>query len=288
MRRADADIYYYNCGDLGLGQVVMWCRRNARKSVYSVANDPDCDPRLPKLTPLRERVLFQHGLRHVDAIIVQTQRQQQMLRDGFAIESTVIQMPCAGFHNGAYAPPEAPVPKPTRVLWVGRISREKRLEWLLDIAEKCPEIVFEVVGAANTDCEYASRVANRASGIANVKMHGRIPHCEMGKYYRRSHILCCTSAYEGFPNTFVEAWSCAIPVVATVDPDNVIAKYNVGWTASSVNECVECLKSVRGSCERWRAASYAAWSYYAANHTIAATMGKFERMFLDIMGHRVP
>ena len=26
MERADANIYYYNCGDLTLGQMVMWCR----------------------------------------------------------------------------------------------------------------------------------------------------------------------------------------------------------------------------------------------------------------------
>ena len=54
MRRADADIYYYNCGDLGLGQVVMWCRRYGRKCLYSVASNPDCDHDLPVLKELHD------------------------------------------------------------------------------------------------------------------------------------------------------------------------------------------------------------------------------------------
>ena len=38
MRRADADVYYQNCGEYVTGQVAMWCRRHGRKLVYSVAN----------------------------------------------------------------------------------------------------------------------------------------------------------------------------------------------------------------------------------------------------------
>ena len=76
MKRADADIYYYNCGDLVLGQVVRWCRKHGRKAVYSVANDPDCDPRLPVLRKVRERVLYKYGLHHADSVIVQTCHQE--------------------------------------------------------------------------------------------------------------------------------------------------------------------------------------------------------------------
>jgi hypothetical protein len=93
LKRADADVYYYNCGDLGLGQIVMWCRRNRRKSVYSVASELDCSSKLPRLKPFRERILYPYGLKRVDAIIVQTQKQQWMLREEFGLDSTIIPMP---------------------------------------------------------------------------------------------------------------------------------------------------------------------------------------------------
>ena len=168
------------------------------------------------------------------------------------------------------------------MLWIGRISREKRFEWLLDVAKKYPDITFDVIGMANHHSEYSSDLIRRSSGIRNVKIHGRIPHAQVFSYYRRSRILCCTSVYEGFPNTFLEAWSCGIPVVSTFDPDGVIAKYGLGWTASSIDEIVDRVNTVMTSPEKWHAASRAALSYYLKHHTMDATMPKFEKLFSDV------
>ena len=35
MKRADADIYYQNCGEYITGQVALWCRKHNRKFVYN-------------------------------------------------------------------------------------------------------------------------------------------------------------------------------------------------------------------------------------------------------------
>ncbi len=282
MKRADADIYYYNCGDLGLGQVVMWCRRHGRQSVYSVASDSSCDSRLSVLKPLRERVLYRYGLRHVDSVIVQTQRQKEMLREGFGVSATVIPMPCTGFSGDGLVARDVSHGEALHVLWVGRISREKRFEWLLDVAERCPEITFDVVGAANHDSEYASILTKRAAAVPNVQMHGRVLHAKIADYYRRCRVLCCTSAYEGFPNTFLEAWSCGIPVVSTFDPDDVITRYGLGWTASCVDEMVVALRQSLCDSARWRVASASARGYYLKNHTLDFCMNAFARVMDDL------
>ncbi len=286
MRRADADIYYYNCGDLGLGQVVMWCRSHGRKSVYSVASDPDCDVRLPVLKPARERVLYRYGLRHADSVVVQTQRQQQMLHEGFGIRATVVRMPCEGFDANAVVHSAPAPPEHARVLWVGRISREKRFDWLLDVAERCPNVTFDVVGASNTDSDYASRLARRAAGVSNVAMHGRVSHSGIARYFERCHVLCCTSAYEGFPNTFLEAWSLGIPVVSTFDPDGVISRFNLGRTASSVDELADAVQESISVPAKWRAASESAREYYVKYHTLDSCMEQFVQVFRDISGQR--
>ena len=288
MRRADADIYYYNCGDLGLGQVVMWCRSHGRKCIYSVANDPDCDCNLPALRPLRERVLYKYGLRHVDHVVAQTRHQQHMLSENFGIESTVIPMPCAGLGAEGDRVSVSRPDGPFRVLWIGRIAEQKRLEWLLDVAELCPQLEFDVVGAANAQTEYASELCRRASRISNVTMHGRVMHDEMMKFYRSSRLLCCTSTHEGFPNTFLEAWSLGVPVVSTFDPDGLIARCGLGWTASSVEELAAGIKQSLGSPQEWLGASKAARTYYLENHTLDACMAKFEQVFQDMLSGTSP
>jgi len=286
MGRANAHVYYYNCGDLGLGQIVMWCRRYRRRSVYSVASNPDCDPKLPVLKSSRERLLYRHGLKQVDTVLVQSQHQQQMLREGFGINSTIIPMPCPGigWENGIRLGRTGK--GPLRVLWIGRISEEKRLELLLDVAEQLPELTFDVVGASNTDSDYASALLRRATQICNVKIHGRIPHAKIGTFYERCCVLCCTSAYEGFPNTFLEAWSTGIPVVSTYDPDGVIVSNRLGYVAQDVNSLAAGLRKITQSSDTWLRASRAAKQYYRKNHRPEICLPKFERVFLEISGYR--
>ena len=174
----------------------------------------------------------------------------------------------------------------SHVLWVGRISKEKRFEWLLDVAEKCPEMTFDIVGAANSNSEYASALMKRASAISNVKIHGRVPHAEIARYYQRCRVLCCTSAYEGFPNTFLEAWSCGIPVVSPFDPDSVIQKKGLGLVAQDVEGIMVCVREIIQSRETWLSASKAAKQYYLANHAIDVSLPRFERLFLEMAGYK--
>lgn len=283
LKRSDADIYYYNCGDLGLGQIAMWCRINQKKSVYSVASELDCSSKLPRLKSLRERILYSYGLKHVDAIIVQTQRQQQMLQNGFGIESTVIPMPCQGLNTNMIVQAQhSDNNSPHSVLWVGRISPEKRFEWLLELAEKCPQIIFDVIGQSNQSSTYASSLLKRADELNNVKLHGYVPHHKIGGYYMRAAILCCTSIYEGFPNTFLEAWSVGLPVISTFDPDEVIIKYNLGWKASTVDELADALRESIDEPQKWQKASQSARSYFKKNHELNSSIKQFEKILKEV------
>jgi glycosyltransferase involved in cell wall biosynthesis len=279
MKRADADIYYQNCGGYETGQVAIWCRRHGRKFVYSVASDPDCDFRLPAMRTQRDKLLYRYGLKHADAVIVQTKRQQNTLLEGFDIKATIIPMPC-GLNSDADLTDLSQ--KNSSVLWVGRISREKRFEWLVDIARRCPDITFDVVGMANNDSEYSNNLIKQSNTVPNIKIHGRVPHNRMSSFYHSSKLLCCTSSYEGFPNTFLEAWSCGLPVVSTFDPDGVIAEHNLGWTTSTVDELVNAVRESMSKPQKWLAASKSAREYYLKNHTTDSCMEKFVRIFHDI------
>jgi glycosyltransferase involved in cell wall biosynthesis len=272
MKRADADIYHYHCGDLGLGQVALWTNQHGKKVVHSIASDPDCMPDLPKLKPWRERALYRYGLRYADIVIVQTYHQQKMLQNGFGIDALVSPMPCSGFIGvERISPPN----DPPRILWVGRCSQEKRLEWLLDIAEALPQYAFDVAGASNARTDYAAALHQRAKSLPNVILHGWFTHHDLANLYCNACLLCCTSIYEGFPNTFLEAWSVGLPVISTFDPDQIIARKKLGQPAFSVEEICAGITAFVKDSRRWQEASSAARTYYNTHHAIDAAMSIF-------------
>ncbi|MBN2560131.1 MAG: glycosyltransferase family 4 protein [Phycisphaerae bacterium] len=281
MRRADADVYYQNCAEYVTGQVAIWCRRHRKRFVYSVASDMDCDSRLPELRSLRERILYSYGLRHADHVVVQTRTQQAMLRTGFDRDSVVIPMPCSGPLNGDYQPPAPPISGPARILWVGRIAPVKRLELLLDVAEAMPNVTFNVVGPLEQETGYARTHQERARNLANVVFQGRVPREQMPSLYQNAACLCCTSRFEGFPNTFLEAWSHGLPVVSMFDPDDLIMERGLGAAATDVPGLIAGIRSLLASPDRWRQASDNARRYYVENHTVEAVLPRFEQLLLN-------
>jgi glycosyltransferase involved in cell wall biosynthesis len=55
--------------------------------------------------------------------------------------------------------------------------------------------------------------------------------------YRRAGILVNTSESEGFPNTFLEAWSNYVPVVSLKwDPDEIICRHKLGFHSKDANQ----------------------------------------------------
>jgi glycosyltransferase involved in cell wall biosynthesis len=282
MRRADADVYYQNGAEHVTGQVAMWCRSHGRRFVFSSASDTDCDPGLPRLGSIRERVLYRYGLYRADRIITQTRHQQGMLLKGMRLESTVLPMPCQGPDETEYQSPKAPVGREGSVLWIGRIAPVKRLELLLEVAEGCSEVAFHVVGDCNAETPYARRLKDWASRLANVTLYGRVVYSEVETFYRKASLLCCTSVCEGFPNTFLEAWSHGLPTVSTFDPDGLIAARRMGTVAVDSKGLSAGIRRLLGSQAEYRAASESARSYFANQHTVRACMPAFERVFLEV------
>lgn len=275
LERAAADIYYYNCGDLGLGQVVMWTKRRGKVCVFSVASDADVDPALPNLRTARDRWLYRWGLQRCDAIIVQTETQRRALRSSFGREGTVLPMPCEGVPNVAGRRGSDQV----RVLWIGRLSEEKRPHWFLEIAAKLPHVEFELIGAANVDTEYARRVADSARRTPNVTLTGRVPYERMAECYGRASILCSTSVFEGFPNIFLEAWSAGIPVVATCDPDGLIASLQLGRVGHTVEALAAAIGALARSAPLRESAGRRGREYFLERHVVDRAMQGFAATF---------
>jgi glycosyltransferase involved in cell wall biosynthesis len=282
--RADADVYYHNGAEEVTGQVGWWCRLKGRGFVFSSACDTDCDRRLPSLDA-RSRLLYRRGLRDAHARIVQTDTQQRMLRESFGLDSIVIPMPCPGPSDAEFVPRVAPASR--RILWIARVTRQKRPDRLLDVARLRPDLQFDLVGPSDGG-EYAQGVLAAARSVPNVTVHGAVPREKARAFFAGSALLLSTSDFEGFPNTFLEAWSLGLPIVSTFDPDTVIARHDLGFVAAEAADLARSIGSLLDGGGTYALKSAQARRYYREHHAAEAVLPRFEAVFREVGALRRP
>jgi glycosyltransferase involved in cell wall biosynthesis len=88
--------------------------------------------------------------------------------------------------------------------------------------------------------------------------------------------------HEGFPNTFLEAWSQGVPVVSTFDPDGLIRGRGLGRVASNPADLLAQIEHLTGSNPGWLEVSRKCREYFEQNHLAESVVPKFEAVFLDV------
>jgi len=279
LKKADAEVYYHNCAEYVTGQIAMWCQQKNKKFVYSVASDADCEMSLPKLRTFRDRFFFKYGLRHSHKIICQSNKQKKLLADNYNFSAQTIPMPGT--------PPEGIADKSIqfnqqKVVWVGRVQTVKRIEWLIDIAEKLPNINFDVVGPTDHNKAYTEEILPRAHKLSNINFLGKLSKTEMHNVYKNASLLCSTSIYEGFPNTYLEAWSYGVPLVCTVDPDDIVKRFNLGASSTKQADLIQAIDMLLNDREKWSLCAKNCENYYLEHHEMNKVQKKFESVFYDL------
>jgi len=275
MRRAAADVYVQRGAGVETGQVAAWCRLRRRPFLFAAASDSNCERAVPRLSA-RERLLYRLGLRFARGVVCQSEHQRRRLRESFGIEATLARSCAEDPCPGGVLPERTPPHEGLRVLWVGRFSPEKRFELALELAARAPELHIDVVGGRAGKAGYAEALERRAGALPNVTLHGWIPHERVGPHYERAHVLLCTSAVEGFPNTFLEAWARGTPSVSTVDPDGLIERDGLGAVAARAEGLHDALGRLLRDPARWAAASRRARRRFLDHHVPARAGDTYE------------
>lgn len=245
MREADAAVYLQMGAGSETGRVALGCRyftRGKKSFLFSLASDKDAERSAIEHFPFRERALYLYGLRSADLLISQTGKQREALQRSYGYDSEVLAMPIESPEGVDLEARVDTADGGHHVLWVGRIIETKRLEWLFEAARRCPDVAFDVVGTPNKDSAYYQDLLREAQEIPNVTLHGRVGEGVLPRLYRASTLLLCTSVLEGFPTTFLEAWSYGSPVVTTFDPDGVVAQNRLGVVVETQDEIVDSIQ----------------------------------------------
>jgi glycosyltransferase involved in cell wall biosynthesis len=257
MKRADADIYYTSCAGALVGQVALFARLRGAKVIFRVASNSDCDPQTLLIRYRRDKSLYRYGLQRADVVLAQTPQQQQALLENFGRGSRVV---ASLTDTGGRRPTFAE--RDIDVLWVGNMRALKRPAVLLEVARKLPDLRFHIIGGPMPGAEgFYESVRTEASQLANVHFHGAVSYHEVGEFYERARVFVGTSAIEGFPNTYLQAWSRGTPVVAFLDPEQLIARNGTGRAVADVAQMCAAIVTLSSDPREWEAASLRSREY---------------------------
>jgi len=278
MQRAQADIYYTSCAGAQLAQLALFARPRGRKLVFRVASDSDCDPRTLLVSYWRDRKLYGWGLKRADLVLAQTPAQQSALERNFGVASDVIG---PLFEPGGSRPPFAA--RDIAALWVGNLRPLKRPGLLLEAAARLPQLAFHMIGGPMPGEEaFFEQLRRQAATLPNVTFHGFIPRQRIGEYFERARVLVGTSETEGFPNTYLQAWSRGTPVVAFIDPQRLIATQGLGRVVKSPEELQAAIAKLGGEPHAWQAAS-ARSRCYIDQRTQEHAIGAYAQALAGVM-----
>ncbi len=131
--------------------------------------------------------------------------------------------------------PELSQAEPLRLLFVGRLAREKGLDVLLEALSTATlrgRFKLRIVGTG--DVLPALQAQVRASGIASmVEFCG--PRPAIVEQYAWSELVVVPSRFEGMPNVVLEAMACARPVLGSRvnGTADLISEGREGWLVPS-------------------------------------------------------
>lgn len=218
-------------------EVALLCRKFGIGCVYMGASDKDLDFSVSSFSDRIIKRLALGAIKIIPYVLAQNQYQaarfKDMGKDKVAVipniwSKEISRGPLPDFPAGYY-------------LWVANFRALKRPEWVVDIARMCPDSEFVMIGAPYEDGVYEKCEAAAAS-LPNLHFLGPKDFFTADRWFDGARAVICTSEYEGFPNTFLQAWSRNIPVLSTVNPNGLIDSRSLGVICNTPEEFADTIK----------------------------------------------
>ncbi|EKF86360.1 glycosyltransferase family 4 protein [Methanobacterium formicicum] len=235
LNKINADIYILRGGSPLTSIISFFAQLKNKIFIFSSSSDANVSTAL-EINNIKDfiKLPFRYGVKNSTQVLCQTTHQKNLLKKyvskkGFVVRN-MFQSSATNFE----------IENKKSVLWVGRLIQGKYPELYLKLALKLPNYNFKMICSPLRGNEkYYNKIKNEAIGIENLEFIGFVPHNEILKNFVDAALFVNTSASEGFPNTFLEAWSCGTPVCSlNCDPDKIISTYKLGINVDNFDELV--------------------------------------------------
>ena len=246
------------------------------KLVAFMASDSDLKPGSELIKSLVDRKLFEFGLKLCSYIVCQNEIQSLLLRQNYGSRKNEIIIP-----NIWLREEDSNEQRSSRngVLWVGNFRELKRPDWFLHLAKKKKDETFVMIGNALDQVCY-NRIETESKKISNLNFIGGCSFFEVQNYFKKCRLFVCTSTIEGFPNTFLQAWSNGVPVITTFDPSGIVASNQLGFVVKNEEELSSAAREFDND-KLWKTYSSRVLSFFQENYS-------FERAYntlLQLVNH---
>ncbi len=231
LKSISPDSIYQRVGCAYTGIAALYAKKNGCSMLWHVASDQDLKPlqfKLSKNIAFRhlEKKALEYGVKHATNIVVQTRQQKKLLEQNYGRTPSGI---VANFHPAPPLPP--PKDSQIHVVWVANLKPLKQPRLFMKMAERLHHHTksrFTMIGR-NSNWRWGRELQKEISETGCVDYIGEQPFDKVNEILAQAHILVNTSQYEGFPNTFIQAWMREVPVVSlNANPDNVLDRHGVG------------------------------------------------------------
>lgn len=243
------DIIYQNVGCAYTGVAAAYARTGRAQLVWHIASDADVDFSLiptakERLACRVDRYFLDYGIKKAHKIIAQTRHQANLLEKNFCRKCDAC-IP-VGHPYPQFIPPKS---QQINILWIANIKPLKQPEVFVALARvllsRFPDVQFVMMGQSKTSDARLQQLLKSIDSLPNLTYLGPIPQSKVNSRLSQGHILVNTSIYEGFSNTFVQAWMRRVPVISlNTDPDGVLVKERIGFHSRNFDQLCRDVQSL--------------------------------------------
>lgn len=261
------------------GICARFCNRNDSKMIWHIANETDLIPLKVKFSRtipcvLIDKMLLNYGLRNSTYIIAQAHYQDEILRRRFGRSANLI---LPNFH--AQAQGDLRKSNPLKVVWIANVKPKKQPEIFIELARSfshIDEIKFIMIGRPESK-RYQQQIEARMAGLSNLEYLGELPIEKVNQVLCAAHVFVNTSIYEGFPNTFIQAWMREVPVVSLhLDPDNVLKKNEIGFRSGNAEQMAKDVEMLTSDAALRQEMGRRARRYALEQHDLSTNIDRLE------------
>lgn len=283
LSQIDSDIYYTRGSPKHTIPTSVFCNIYGKKHVHALAGPHYIDPDLPYRQSLKGKVIywcFIQAIKHTSEIVCLKERQKNLLDRHYNLNSRVIPLgypdvsknDLLDYNSREY------------YLWVGRLVKNpKQPLKFIKIASCLPDQRFLMVAKRMPNNESLSDEVRRHSNrLNNLSIEFDVNPFKMDRYYRNAKGLINTSTFEGFGNSYLEAWRYGVPAFTTDYNFPLLTANNIGYNAKSIQDLTRFISRTEKCPPKLKRMSENARQYFCTHHHINKIGKEHEDLFNSI------